>query len=149
MKSLKKEQRDNKIAYYFYHISNSVLKLAMVAALIWVGCIIATSCTPLSTVPFDPSRKQSAEEIELAQIKSLMPAGIEDPYSGMDCVEYVEYQIAYCEATYQCTLRQYRAFRRDRARLKKSSRSQCLYSKEHIQEVFRAMRPYSKRGLIQ
>ena len=109
--------------------------------------ISVNSCTPLSTVPFDPSRKQSTEEIELAQLKSFMPAGMEDPYSGMDCMEYVEYQIAYCEATYQCTPRQYNAFKRDLSRLRKSYTSQCLYSKEHIQEVFRAMRPRPRRGL--
>ena len=120
---------------------------AIAAVVVAILVFVTASCTPQSTMPFDPSRKQSSEELELQQIKSVMPAGMADPYSGMDCLDYVEYRIAYCEATYQCTIRQYRALKRDLVRLNKSYTSQCLYSKEHIQGVFRAMRPRGRNPM--
>ncbi len=110
-----------------------------------IGIILfLAACTPLSTIPFDPTKSKTSEEIAQAQIKALMPVGMKAPYSGMDCDKYVEYQIAECEATFRCSTWRYRQLKRDLQRLKKSYNSQCLYSKYHIDQVFRVM---GRRGL--
>lgn len=94
----------------------------------------ATACTPQSTRPFEPTKKVNVEE---EQRKSIVPGGA--PFSGMDCLKQVEYQIAYCEATLSCSSMQYKRLKRAARRLNKGFRSQCLYSKDHIQEVYRHM----------
>ena len=93
----------------------------------------ALSCTPQSTVPFDPSKKQDVAE---EQRKTIVP-GAGAPFSGMDCLKQVEYQIAYCEATQACTSMLYNRLRRAARRLDKGYRSQCLYSEDHIKELYR------------
>ena len=108
----------------------AVLIVVFVAALF---AILALGCTPQSTVPFDPSKKQDVAE---EQRKTIVP-GAGAPFSGMDCLKQVEYQIAYCEATQACTSMLYNRLRRAARRLDKGYRSQCLYSEDHIKELYR------------
>ncbi len=98
-----------------------------------LGLIICAACTPLSTRPFEPTKQVSVAE---EQRKTIVP-GEGAPFSGMDCLALVEYQIAYCEATLSCTAMLYRRLNRALRRLNKGFRSQCLYSEDHIREVYR------------
>ena len=109
------------------------LAVAVIAAAVLAILVSITACTPQSTVPFDPSKKQDVAE---EQKKTIVP-GAGAPFSGMDCLKQVEYQIAYCEATQACTSMLYNRLRRAARRLDKGYRSQCLYSEDHIKELYR------------
>ena len=113
---------------------------AALATVILLVLIICTACTPLSTRPFEPTLTQ---DVAAEQRKTIVE-GKDAPHSGMDCRELIAYQIAYCEATLSCTAAQYNTLKRAARRLRGVSRSQCLYSKGHIQEVYRHMD--SQRG---
>lgn len=102
-------------------------------------CLFLAGCAT-STMPFDPTKKVTAEEIRQAQAKSLLPVGIKGPYSGMPCFEYIEYKIAYCEATLSCNPGQYKRLTRKIQRMSKIYSGKCYYSREHIEAIFRIMR---------
>ena len=118
------------------------LAVAVIAAVVLAVLVsITASCTPQSTVPFDPSKKQDVAE---EQRKTIVP-GAGAPFSGMDCLKQVEYQIAYCEATQACTSMLYSRLRRAARRLDKGFRSQCLYSEYHIKELYRHFGGHQRR----
>jgi len=100
--------------------------------------LMLVACTPLSTKPFNPQKSKTTEEIVQAQLRAALPAGMKAPYSGMDCVKYVEYQIAECEVTLRCSSWRYRQLKRDWMRAKMMFNSRCYYSKDHIDQISRS-----------
>lgn len=102
-----------------------------------IVCLFLAGCAPTSTIPFEPQKKVTTKELQLMQVKSQLPVGTKDPYSGMSCRAYVEYQIAFCEAALTCSAWQYRRYKRELRLMSKIYSGQCLYSPGHLREILR------------
>lgn len=101
-----------------------------------IALLVFQSGCAQSTHRFEPTKRQTVAE---GQRKSIVP-GANKPYSGMDCLKLMEYQLAYCDATQSCTALQYSQIKRAIRRLDKHFRSQCAYAPEQIRGVFRDLR---------